>query len=312
MPDICIWNRCNSRCIMCTNPVGFGEKGKSQVYTFERLISRAKTFKEDWKRSQENLNFTGGEPTIHPDFLKILKWFRDEFPKNRIVLATNGRMFSYPWFVKECLKVNNLTVEIAILGYDASMHDGITRAKGSFNQTIVGIDNILKYRNSSQQLEIRIILIKQNYKHLGRILNLIKESFSLIDRVVIVFPELEGICGKNFKIVGITYKEVERLLSEVMNEWKTQFREIRLYHFPLCTLPPNLWKYTWRTQRAGEVTFLSRCDKCLYKKYCLGIHKDYLKIVGDREFKPVEKKIFIQERDNFYHPIIEISEIKKN
>ena len=114
--------------------------------------------------------------------------------------------------------------------------------------------------------------------------------------------EMEGQAKDNFNIVGITYKEVMKYLPQVVNEWVSQFNDFRLYHFPLCVLPPELWRYSWRTLRGEEVMFLSRCNKCPFKKYCLGINRDYLTLIGDKEFKP-PKKIKIEKSNFSYKPI---------
>ncbi len=306
MPDFCIWNRCNNRCIMCTNSIGFQSRKASKDYSFEKIIERVQTSIDLWNKNQENLNFTGGEPTTHPRFLELCYWFKKNFPKNKLVLASNGRMFSYPWFTKSFLKINNLAIEIAILGPNKEIHDAITGTKGSFEQTLKGIHNILKYRKRFQDLELRLILIKQNYELTEKILDLIANDFSSADRVIIIFPEPEGKCGKNYKRVGITYKQVREKITSVVERFNDKFKELRLYHFPLCTLKPELWKHTWITQRRDEVTYLPSCNNCLYKKFCCGIHKDYLKVVGNKEFKPVKTDLRLNIKDDPYHPIINV------
>lgn len=312
MPDFCVWNRCNNNCIMCTNPVGFREEDQSFSYSRKAVISRMKSWKENQKSNKENINLTGGEPTIHPEFLELMKEIREIFPENKIVMATNGRMFSYRWFVQEYLKINNLALEIAIHSSTPQLHDRITGVKGSFEQTISGIHNILKYKNSLHELEIRIIITKLNYKNLDETVNFIKKEFPSVDRVVLIFMEMEGYAEKNFKIVGLTYEELKLYLTlSQIKKWEKRLSEIRLYHFPLCVLQPELWKYTWRTLREEEITFLPSCNKCLYKKYCLGIHKDYLKLIGGKEFQPITKKLYFQVQDFFHHPIIEAYELSK-
>lgn len=291
---------------MCSNPVGFQDEDISEEYSFEKIIERVQCNADSWRKSRENINLTGGEPTIHPRFLELCYWFRRNFPTNKLVLATNGRMFSYPWFAKSFLKINNLTIEIAILAHNKKLHDAITRAKGSFEQATKGIHNILKYRKKLQELEIRIVLIKQNYKSVEEILNLIFNEFPSVDRVIIIFPEPEGVCGKNYKITGITYTQVKGNITSVVQEWNDKFKELRLYHFPLCTLEPELWKYTWITQRRDEVSYLSNCDNCAYKKYCCGIHKDYLEIIGDKEFQFPKTDLKFKIDNNICHPIVGI------
>ncbi len=292
---------------MCTNPADFQSEENAQSYTYQQVVERAKRLGERLRNTKENINLTGGEPTIHPRFLELLGWFRKQFPGNKLVLATNGRMFNYPWFAKKVLEFDNLAIEVAILGPNKKLHEALTRTKGSFGQTTGGILNILKYRNSSQELELRIIITKVNFKRLDKIINFIKKEFSAADRLVLVFPEVEGSAGKNFKMVGLTYKELKPYFSlSLMGKWKKGLTEIRLYHFPLCVIDPGLWQYAWRTLREDEISFLPGCSKCLYKKYCLGIHKDYLKLIGDGEFKPIKKRLNIKVQNFFHHPIVAV------
>jgi len=306
MPDFCVWNRCNNKCTMCSNPADFQRKDVSEKYSFENIVERTQRNADSWRKSRENINLTGGEPTIHPRFLELCYWFRKNFPYNRLVLATNGRMFSYSWFAKNFLQINNIVIETAILGPTSKLHDAITRVNGSFEQTLKGISNILKYRGRAQETELRVILIKQNYKLLGKILSLIFNKFSSVDRVTIIFPEPEGECGQNYEKVGITYAQVKEKTTSTIKKWSGKFKDLRLYHFPLCTINPKLWKYAWITQRRDEVDYLPICNNCSYKRYCCGIHKDYLKIIGGGEFKPPKTNLKFQIKKNPYHPIIGI------
>lgn len=301
MPDIAIWNRCNNHCLMCSNPFDYQLLENSDKYTFDLLKSR-------WAKRKilldDNLSLTGGEPTSHPDFFKIISWLHSDYPYNKIVIASNGRMFSYLDFTKNLLKINNLKIEIAIHGYDAITHDFITRTKGSFAQAVKGIHNVIQLKNNSQEIEIRIIITKYTYKNLDKILEFIVNEFDLnkIHNVVLIFVELEGQAQDNIHLIGLTYSEVMRVLPKVIERWSSKISDLRLYHFPLCVLPPKLWPYTFRTLRQEEVVFLPRCNKCFYKKYCLGIHYDYIPLMGDKEFIP-PKKIKIKATGNYLHPI---------
>lgn len=286
---------------MCTNPFIFQLEKNGALYSFEKL-------KEVWAdrevESKDSLCFTGGEPTIHPHFFKVINWFHTKYPKNKIAIASNGRMFYYPSFTKKMLKFKSLLLEIAIHGYDEKTHDFITRTKGSFKQTIEGIHNILRFKNDSQELEIRIIITKFTYKNLDKILSFIKNEFDIkqIRNIVLIFIEMEGQAKDNLNIVGVTYKEVVKVLPQVVDKWTAYFDDLRLYHFPLCVLPPELWPYTWRTLREAEVMFLPGCNKCFFKKHCLGVHRDYITLIGKKEFAP-PKKIKIKTSGFFDKPI---------
>jgi len=292
---------------MCTNPASFQDGVDSFLYSKREVLARLEGWKKKYLADKENINLTGGEPTIHPDFLSLVSEVRQMFPENKIVMATNGRMFSYPLFAKKYLALNNLSLEVALHGHNARLHDAVTGVKGSFEQTVKGIRNILKYRNKSHELELRIVITKMNYRSVGKIVAFIKKDFSRADRLVLIFMEMEGLVESNFKKVGLTHRVFNSFLSSAkLRNWAKGLNEIRLYHFPLCTLQPELWPYVWRTLRGNEVVFLPRCKKCLYRKYCLGIHRDYLKLVGVKEFRPIRKKIGLKLRDSFYHPIVKV------
>ncbi|MGC9046940.1 MAG: radical SAM protein [Minisyncoccia bacterium] len=301
MPDIAIWNKCNNHCVMCTNPLSF-QLDDSTPYSFEYITER---WKNKNLKPNDVLCLTGGEPTMHPDFLKLLNWFRVNFPLFPIAIASNGRLFSYHNFAKRVLKINNLILEIAIHGYNEQTHDRVTRTKGSFNQTIKGLHNILKYKNNTQEIEIRIIITKLTYKYIDKILHFLQKEFPIKDirDIAIIFEEMEGQAKDNFKEVGISYSKVKNYIIKALEDpIVMNFNEIRLYHFPLCVLPSKFWPYIWRTLRGEEITYVSQCDKCVVKKYCLGIHRDYIALIGKKEFKPI-KNIKIKTNKNFYHPI---------
>ncbi len=306
MPVICLWNKCNSKCIMCTNPSDFQDRDPFEDYSFTKLKRRiiaAKIFDKDGNLIDDKIILTGGEPTIHPDFFKILSFIRKKFPPVIIELDTNGRRFYYPSFTKKVLGFGRINIYTSLHGFDSKTHDAITRTRGSFSQTIKGIENVLRYKTLGlHQLELRIIITKLTYQYAEKILRFIKEKFPGVDRVVIIFMEMEGQAGKNFKIVGLTHSQFKKFIPKIA-KWIDKFKEFRFYHFPLCTIEPSLWKYTWRTLPEYEVTFVTDCKNCFYRKYCLGVHKDYLKKVGEKEFKAIRKKYIIKETGNPYQPI---------
>lgn len=309
MPVICIWNKCNSRCIMCTNPTEFQTRDSYKDYGLDILkkrINSIKIFDNKGNLIDDKVILTGGEPTIHPDFFKVLSFIREKFPPVMIELDTNGRRFYYSSFTKRVLGFGKINIYTSLHGFNEKTHDAITRTPGSFSQTIRGIQNLLKYKKLGlHELELRIIITKLTYKYVEKILKFIKENFPQVDRIVIIFMEMEGQAGDNFKIVGLTHSQFQKFIPKIA-KWIPKFKEFRFYHFPLCTIDYSLWKYTWRTLPAYEVTFLPKCKTCLYKKYCLGIHKDYLKKIGGKEFKPIKKKYIIKETGNFYRPIKDV------
>ncbi len=290
---------------MCTNPEEFQKDDNSPDYTFDRVLERLEKDKDYYERSGDSITLTGGEPTIHPRFIEIITRIRKDFPNNRMMIASNGRRFCYTPFVDATSRVNSITWEIAIHGPNSAVHDAVTRVPGSFNQTVDGIINLLNRKNPSHEIEIRVIILKQNYKILSEICEFIYEKFPGIDRVVLIYQEIEGVCEDNIKLVNVTHEEVRKPVEETAEKWGEVFPDFRLYHFPLCTISPRFWKYVWRTLRGEEVFHPLLCDECLYKEYCLGIHHGYHELIGIKEFQPIKKKMKLEINDNhYYHPIL--------
>jgi len=291
---------------MCTNPdlPWLSKDGTIGDYNYESLIKRIRGLKDKISHS-DAIILTGGETTLQPRFLDVLKFARQTFPENEIRILTNGRKFFYKDFTQSILETDNLNIAVSLYGPTAKIHDGITRTKNSFEQTIKGLENILIHRKKNQVVEIRTVISKLSYKYLDQILNLINVRFSSVDRVILIFMEMEGQAEKNLKSVGLSYSEISPYFKKIYPQFAL-LKELRLYHFPLCTLESKFWPFVWRTLPKEEVTFISACKKCQYKKYCLGIHRDYPD--KTKEFKPVKKDLIIKETKDFYHPIIGIKE----
>lgn len=307
MPTFPIYNKCNNRCLICSNHSRFLQ---FKPETIGGLIERIKRFSQGKKEFLDDykdaFSITGGEPTLYHSLPLLIKKIDDFFPGLRITCLSNGRMFSYLDYAKQIMQLDvNLELVIPVHGHNAKLHDRITMVPGSFKQTIEGIRNVLKLKKRNQFLEIRIVIHRLNYKFLGRIAEFIKKEFPQIERLVYIFFEIEGQAEKNLKRLKLTYTQLMPYINAVYDT-VSFFPSVRFYHFPLCALPQKFFPYAWRTLPEFEVSFLESCKKCNLKKWCLGVHKGYLKFIGNLEFKPVVDKITIKESGNWHHPIQEV------
>ncbi|PJE59243.1 MAG: hypothetical protein COU84_01815 [Candidatus Portnoybacteria bacterium CG10_big_fil_rev_8_21_14_0_10_43_39] len=302
--DICVWDKCNNRCQMCTNPdlPWKSKDGKvGEGYDYNVLISRIERLK-DKVEPDDAMILTGGEPTLHPHFLDVFNFTRKTFPEQELRILTNGRRFAYRDFAEEVMKADNLNIAVSLCGPTAEIHDKITRTKNSFIQAVQGLENILSLKKENQIVEIRTVLSKLSYRHIDQTLNLIQLKFPSIDRVIVIYLETEGQAKKNLDKVLVPYSKLRPYLNRI-EPLLPAFKELCLYHFPLCTLEPKFWPFVWRTLPAKEIVFIKSCERCRYKKYCLGIHRDYPNKTASGEFKPIKEEYAIEETDDFYHPI---------
>ncbi len=307
MPDFPVYDKCNNRCLMCSNRPGLW---RDTDFGLETLLKRVDNF---FKGEDEFLNnyadafsLTGGEPTLHPRIFEIIRGIRSRAPGMTIRCLTNGRMFVYPGFTEAFLAASpRLELILSLHGPTAAVHDTVTRVPGSFEQTCRGISHILKFRRPGQRLALRVVIHRLNHTHLMATTRFIRRRFPDADRLVFIFFEIEGHAGRNYRRLRLTYRQLAPHIVKV-GPLIRFFREVRFYHFPLCTLPESFYPHVWRTLPRQEVAFVPACRRCPLKRLCLGIHKEYLRFAGNTEFKPVVKKLRLKEGPSWHRPILKV------
>lgn len=291
-----VWNHCNNKCLMCSNPPDYAAIGE---YSLEALQAAAAKF----SKKETDIYLTGGEPSLNPCFFDLLAFLRARFPRARILMDTNGRMFAYPAFAARCVAIGNMEFQVSLCGYDARSHEAVTLTPDSFGQAVAGIKNLLLLKERGAEVEVRFVLTRLSLGGLEKVYKFVRAKLPGIKALVLIFLEMEGHAGRNSKTVGLRYGEAVKPVEALFAGLKNPPFEVKLYHFPLCTLPPRLWKYAWRTLPDKEITFPAQCGLCKVKQYCLGVHKDYLKFYGAEEFKPVLKRPGLKLTSNFCRPI---------
>jgi len=110
---------------------------------------------------------SGGEPSIHPDFLDIVKIAR-QVGYEHIQVITNGRMFAYPDFLKQAVSKGLLEITFSMHGHNNKLHDKLTKVSGSFRQSLTGLANALKIEGLI--ISVDVVINKVNVEYLADIL----------------------------------------------------------------------------------------------------------------------------------------------
>jgi molybdenum cofactor biosynthesis enzyme MoaA len=310
MPDFPLWPQCNIGCVFCSNPVE-GYRETTEKYSFEELKKKVAGYKKGAKtflkfdEVRDYFNLTGGEPTIHPEFHKVLAHIRQEFPVTLIRLLTNGRMLSYPDFARRTCGIAQTPFEFAVplFGYDPKTHESISRTPKSFEQTTAGLRNLKEFKKPGQIVEVRVILTKIQVKYLDGMLDMLLAEFPWIDRLTFLFVELEGFADQFQKRLMFKMTDCAEHLDRNYDKL-VQFKDVRFYHFPLCVLPTRLWPFVWNTLADFKVTYFEECrTQCTYKEQCVGVHRSYERYMGAPDITPITEKRNVELSGDKYHPI---------
>ena len=271
---------CNSNCIMCPSP----EATRRNVpkTNIDDLIELARHIPSD----APHLTITGGEPFLVGECIfPFIRYLKDNLPCTEFLFLTNGRVFAIDKFVNQFLDSVpcNSTVAIPIHGSCDSIHDSITRADGSFKQTIRGIKKLLR---NGIRIEIRLIVSRLNISDFDRIADLIITQFPGVDYVSVIAMEMTGNARKNKEQVWIPYKESFDRISGAIRRMVKNGVDVRLYNFPICTVQKSFWTLCEKSISGNKVRFGEVCDVCKYRSACGGVfagtfplEKDELKAI---------------------------------
>lgn len=278
MVNIEINNFCNNSCTMCSLVIPPCKRKSASAKNVVDYLNKL-------DKNTDHICFTGGEPTINPDFVEMLDYINKEFPNTKITVVTNARLLAYKSFVEKLEKINNLFLITELHG-DEKLHDRITNVKGSFRQSFEGIKNVL---DKGFEVEIRIVVSKLNYKQVVDIAKIYKQNFSNADRVVIFPIDITGNAFRNKDKVMPTYTEIVPYVEEAVDYLDRNGIKVRLFHFPFCVLKSKYWRFVEGVTIAERrLTFADVCKGCDFEEKCPRVWKTYAKIVGVEEFRVVK------------------------
>ena len=123
---------CPEKCVFCSEEHRM-QKYKKFPVTWGRV---AKTLRLHASRGVKNVHFTGGEPTIHPKFVSVLRLAKKLGLRTSI--GTIGTMLSKEKFALEALPFLDEAL-FSLHGHLPEIHDPLTQREGSFERVVKAI-----------------------------------------------------------------------------------------------------------------------------------------------------------------------------
>lgn len=274
-PYLYVGFQCNNNCIFCSeadeNVENIRNKSFKEIKEELRLIRKKYDF----------VSIMGKEPTIRSDIFDIIK-FAKRLKFRQLGITTNGRMLSIPGFTQKLLDSGINQVGISLSGATAACHDKQTQVPGSFNQTIMGIKNVLKYKKPEVSLLVNLPMDRQNYTQLKNELILLTNIG--VREINILNIEPLSLRSRSKKMV-LPMAKLGRFVFELLkNEGylKNDKIKILLIEFPPCCLPKEGRKYFFPClEKNNNKVRIPLCRSCQYSKNCDGILDTYLELYQD-------------------------------
>ena len=261
---------CNQKCIFCS------AEWENRDFSMKHLIKQA-TELDDY------VQISWWEPILDKNIFKILATIRKlkpsifiEFQSNWVHLFDNNNL-------KKLLKfwINLLNINYPC--HVESINDIIVWCKWTLIPREKAIREIIK---QWWNLRLTIIIIKDNYKYLEKIIQHISENFVWLERVQLSFVKILWSTNKNLGIIP-KYEDVETNIISALMQWEKSNIIIDVDHIPMC----YLWEFyechvdynkikqwiPWPYQTEKWV-YLTKCKECEFRTKCSWYRKDYLKV----------------------------------
>ncbi len=136
-----VTNKCNLNCPLC-----YADSGEGEFLTLDNIEKMMDFFQDSEGGKAEILQISGGEPTIHPDIIDILKMAKAKKFKY-VMLNTNGiRIAEDEEFVRELSQfVGGFEVYIQFDGFKTSTYEKL-RGADILPMKQKAIDNLTRYK----------------------------------------------------------------------------------------------------------------------------------------------------------------------
>jgi His-Xaa-Ser system radical SAM maturase HxsC len=254
--------KCNCRCIMCPQPPREdAEDGWVEVCLEAiRLMSRETVA----------LGISGGEPTMAPEgLLEIVRVCRECLPETALQVLTNARMFNYLGYAREMAAIDHADLIFGVPVYSdlAHEHDRIVGAGSAFDQTVRGIMNL---RRCGQRVEIRVVVMRQNFERLADLARFIARNLPFAEHVALMGMEPVGLARRNFKRLWVDPADYQAELGAAVGELRRHGIAVSLFNEQLCILHPSLRDVAARSISDWKNVFVDECRGCAARSECGG------------------------------------------
>jgi His-Xaa-Ser system radical SAM maturase HxsC len=263
---ILVTERCNSNCLMCSQP----PKDRQDIPYLHNIHRRLLPL---IPKDCPELGITGGEPTLMGDlFFDLLKIIQEELPETEVHCLTNGRTFAWKNYADKlgCMNMQRLVLGIPLYSDYAPQHDYIVQAKGAFEQTMLGLYHLAA---NDIRIEIRIVLHSQTITRLGKLARYIYKNMPFVEHIAFMGLEHQGYTPYNIEKLWIDPTDYMVELEDAVHFLSSKDMNVSIYNSQLCLMPQQLWEYSRNSISEWKNIYLPECDTCSMLNRCGGLFK---------------------------------------
>ena len=183
--------RCDSRCLMCS----IWEKDRRQEMSLEELEA---AFSDNLFRKIQNVNITGGEPTLRKDLSQVVRLIINKMPKlGKITLTSNGlntdRVVTSSAEISGICSESDIDFLVGIsLDGVGKVHDEIRNVPRAFertSETILRIRELQQRPHNKMRLSVNCTITRKNLYDLENVIDWCSGHSVYVNFIIAEFSE---------------------------------------------------------------------------------------------------------------------------
>lgn len=275
---------CPERCVFCSEDHRMTQYNRFPV-TWGRVARILRTHAE---RGVQSVHITGGEPTIHPRFIDVLRLARKLGMRTSI--GTIGTRLSQRDFAEAAVPYLDEAL-FSIHGPDAATHDAVAGRAGSFDRVTRALRHCLDI-NPQFNVFANTVVCSRNIEQLPDTVEMLDRAGARL--IVVSNTTPEGAAWDRFSSLTVPLATLKRVLPTVPTRAKSAV--VRFFGVPMCLLgehwsqsndlhwDPRVtveWQtapgkvaftgiYSWAPDRRRQHTAV--CASCTRQAICMGVY----------------------------------------
>ena len=293
---------CGQSCLFCSEADRLARWKGAPVTAAEM----ARVLAEKRQQGFDHVTFTGGEPTLAPDLVGVLRAAKGLGYKTYV--TSNGCRLGEDGFAGRALPLID-ELCLSVHGDTAALHDSLSRAPGGFEKLMAA------FRNAGRQnglfLLTNTVVTTHNWDRLEDILGFIL-GIKAVRHVLLSHVAPEGRGGKDYAGLAVSFRKWKKKVPRLASRARERGVTLRVFGLPVCVLGGERevsndlhWSPRVTVERAQvkgkqglkEITSLKPfrkrshppvCGRCSVKDLCGGVFDRHLKEFGARDLEPIE------------------------
>ncbi|MGR3662471.1 MAG: His-Xaa-Ser system radical SAM maturase HxsC [Paracoccaceae bacterium] len=259
-----VTEQCDQLCVMCSQP--------PKKYHYDLF----QQFFEAVELAPQNavIGLSGGEPLLHKQRLfELIEKSLSSRPDVAFHVLTNGQHFAEDdRSFLDSLPRGSVLWGIPIYADTPELHDRIVAKKGAFS---ILMRNLALLASVGAQIELRTVVLRSNALQFESLSHHISKHLSFIEFWAIMQLESIGYGRQNWDQEFFDSSILFNPIGKSIDLAVALGILVKLYNFPLCTLPEPYRQFSVRSISDWKQKYLENCDGCNSKSQCGGFFEWY-------------------------------------